>query len=149
MSSSIHSPLPQSQSIQFCNSEKKQKRRYRILLVDDDEDLLYINQMFIERYEGFEVNTVSTVKEALEKLNLYSYDVIVSDYDMPELNGIDFYKILRLEENFTPFIIFSSKSREEISLCHPIPDSLIFIQKQTDLLQVCKELVSLIHLKIA
>lgn len=109
MSSSIHSPLPQSQNIQFCNSEKKQKRRYRILLVDDDEDLLYINQMFIERYEGFEVNTVSTVKEALEKINSYSYDVIVSDYDMPELNGIDFYKILRLEENFTPFIIFSSK----------------------------------------
>jgi len=149
MSSSIHSPLPQSQNIQFCNSEKKQKRRYRILLVDDDEDLLYINQMFIERYEGFEVNTVSTVKEALEKINSYSYDVIVSDYDMPELNGIDFYKILRFEENYTPFIIFSSKSREEISLCHQIPDSLIFIQKQTDLLRVCKELVSLIHLKIA
>jgi len=145
MRSSIHSPLPQSQIIQCSNYEKNQKSKYRVLLVDDDEDLLYVNQVFIERYEGFQVDTVSSVKMALEKLKQYSHNVIISDYDMPELNGIDFYKIVRSEGHITPFIIYSSKSRKEISLCHQIPDSLICLQKQTNVSQGCKELVTLIR----
>ncbi|PWR69866.1 hypothetical protein DLD82_16770, partial [Methanospirillum stamsii] len=70
---------------------------------------------------------------------------IVSDFDMPELNGIDFYKLLRLEDKLTPFIIFSSKSQEEITFCHPMSDSIVFLQKQTNLKQVFKELVSIIR----
>lgn len=145
MSRSIHSSLFQSQDIRVSHAEKKQRSGYRILLVDDDEDLLYISQKFIERYEGFVVDTVSSAQKGLEKLKLYSYDVIVSDFDMPELNGIDFYKLLRLEDKLTPFIIFSSKSQEEITFCHPMSDSIVFLQKQTNLKQVFKELVSIIR----
>lgn len=149
MSSSINSPIYQSQNIQFCNTEREPANKVHILLVDDDDDLLYISRRFIEQFEGFIVDTVSSAKKGLERLRENSYDAIVSDYDMPELNGIAFFNKVRLEDNLTPFIIFSCKSREEIALHHSIPESIIFLQKQADLKQIFKELVSIIRLTIS
>jgi DNA-binding response OmpR family regulator len=52
----------------------------------------------------------------LEKLEKTDYDVIVSDYQMPGKDGLEFLKELREEGNTVPFIVFTGKGREEITM---------------------------------
>ncbi len=51
---------------------------------------------------------------ALEILKKRSYDAIVSDYQMPEMDGIAFLKIVRTIDPTLPFIIFTGRGREEV-----------------------------------
>ena len=61
----------------------------RILIVDDEIDLLFIGKTYLEKkYVDFEIVTVETAKEAFEVLESESIDVIISDYQMPEVSVI-------------------------------------------------------------
>ena len=83
---------------------------YRILYVDDDPDLLDIGQFFLES-DTFTVNTLRSAGKALDHLKSVQYDAIVSDYQMPKMDGITFLKTLRAGGNTTPFIIFTGRGR--------------------------------------
>ena len=85
-----------------------------ILFVDDDPGLLGIARLYVEEQRGFRIECASSAKEALRMLQETSFDVIVSDYLMPEMNGIEFLKKIRRKNNSIPFIIFTGKGREEI-----------------------------------
>ena len=86
----------------------------QVLYVDDDVALLDICKMFLEKSGKLEVDTSLTAKEAEAKLAGKHYDAIVSDYQMPELDGIEFLRKLRSSGNTIPFILFTGKGREEI-----------------------------------
>ena len=87
----------------------------RTLLVDDDRSLLDQTKIFLERVsEKIDISLVSSAKKALEMLDDKEYDVIVSDYQMPEMNGLEFLKKIREEKgNDIPFIMFTGKRRKE------------------------------------
>ena len=53
--------------------------------------------------------------EGLEYLKRRKFDVIVSDYEMPEMTGIDLLKKLKMLGDTTPFIIFTGR-RDEVSI---------------------------------
>ncbi|HTY15468.1 MAG TPA: PAS domain S-box protein [Methanoregulaceae archaeon] len=86
-----------------------------VLLVDDDPSLLEITGIYLKKNKNISVDTSSSAREALEKMKDRSYDVIVSDYDMPEMNGIEFLKILRSSGDQTPFILFTGKGQEQVA----------------------------------
>lgn len=67
--------------------------RKRILVVDDEENARIGLSKLLER-EGFEVESVSNGYEALNYLNQRQVNVIVTDINMPEMNGITFLKEL-------------------------------------------------------
>ncbi|MEA2034114.1 MAG: PAS domain S-box protein [Euryarchaeota archaeon] len=85
-----------------------------LLYVDDEPALLDITKIFLEKHGEFRVDTVKSAPEAMQKLQAVSYDAIVSDYEMPEMNGIDFLKEIRSGGNEIPFIIFTGKGREDV-----------------------------------
>jgi DNA-binding NtrC family response regulator len=59
-----------------------------ILLVDDESDvLLVLADLFGSR--GYQVSTAGNGKEAVELLKTIAPDLILSDYQMPEMNGIE------------------------------------------------------------
>ncbi len=64
----------------------------------------------------FEVDQACCVDAAFAKLATGDYDVIVSDYEMPEKNGLDFLKELREQKNGAPFFLFTGKSREDVAI---------------------------------
>ena len=87
---------------------------YHLLYVDDDPHLLEIGKFFLENDGPFTVDTLTSARTALNHLESERYDAIVSDYQMPDMDGITFLKTLRASGNTIPFIIFTGKGREEI-----------------------------------
>jgi len=87
-----------------------------ILLVDDEPELLEIASRYLQRPTPLEVLTAKSVLTALEILAQRNVDAIVSDYEMPGMDGIMFLKILRNKGNTTPFIIFTGKGREIVAM---------------------------------
>jgi PAS domain S-box-containing protein len=88
--------------------------KLRVLYVDDEPGLLDIGKLFLERGGTFAVDTLTSAVVALEQLKTERYDAIISDYQMPEMDGISFLKQLKALGNKTPFIIFTGRGREEV-----------------------------------
>lgn len=87
-----------------------------VLQVDDDDHFLKSSKQILEMQCSFQIDTALSVKEALKKLKQKEYDAVVSDYQMPETDGLDFLKQLRDEGNDIPFILFTGKGREEVAI---------------------------------
>jgi PAS domain S-box-containing protein len=89
----------------------------KILLVDDEETLLEVSKIYLEKMnEKFNIITVDSAVEALEMIKQQEYDVIISDYQMPVINGLEFLSRVRNAGNEIPFIIFTGKGREEVAI---------------------------------
>ncbi|WP_211531359.1 response regulator [Methanocalculus chunghsingensis] len=85
-----------------------------LLYVDDEPALLEIGKIFLERAGDIAVTTVENAEEAIALRNNNHFDAIVSDYQMPGMNGIAFLKHLRSTGDTTPFIIFTGRGREDV-----------------------------------
>lgn len=96
--------------------ELDKKRLVRVLLVDDEIGLLKIAKQCLEAEDTFQVDTASSIREAYEEIKKESYDTIVSDYQMPEKDGLQFLRELRQGGNKVPFIIFTGRGREEVAI---------------------------------
>ncbi len=90
----------------------------KVLFVDDERGLLDQSKVFLEREdERLDIIPVSSAEKALELLDDEDFDVIVSDYQMPEIDGLEFLEIVREErKNEIPFLLFTGKGREEVAM---------------------------------
>ena len=88
-----------------------------VLHVDDEPDFAELAGTFLERMNGdIEVVIETSVSDALSRLECSaSVDCIVSDYQMPEQNGIEFLEAVREEYPRLPFILFTGKGSEEVA----------------------------------
>ncbi|MGB7788155.1 PAS domain S-box protein [Methanoregula sp.] len=87
---------------------------YSVLYVDDEKLLLDLCRTYLEKTGDFTVDTTDSVPAALKKIKDTAYDAIVSDYQMPETDGLTFLKEIRSQSGDIPFILFTGKGREEI-----------------------------------
>jgi len=85
-----------------------------LLYVDDEPDLLDLCKLFLEREGEFSVAVVTSAREGLQILAEGMIDAIVSDYQMPGMDGIEFLKQVRKDFKDIPFILFTGKGREEV-----------------------------------
>jgi len=63
---------------------------------------------------NFSVETCTSAQVALRRLEETSYTAVLSDYDMPVMNGIAFLKVVRAQYPALPFIIFTGRGREDV-----------------------------------
>jgi len=85
------------------------------LYVDDEPALLEIGKLFLERSHDIAVDTDLSAKDALTRAKTGRYDAVISDYQMPEMDGISFLKQLRSDSGQRlPFILFTGRGREEV-----------------------------------
>ncbi len=103
-----------------------------VLYVDDERDLCEISRIFLEREGEFKVATAISAQEAIDLLHLTSYDVIISDYSMPGMDGIAFLKAVRERFGDIPFILFSGRGREEVVIEAINNGADFYIQKGGD-----------------
>ena len=87
--------------------------KYKILIVDDSHTTRILQKNILSNY-GYNVMTATNPVNALEKIKLETFDMIISDIQMPFMNGFEFISKARELEAYknTPVIIVSSEPIE-------------------------------------
>ncbi len=113
---------------------------YSILYVDDEDYLLNSNKLLLEKSGEFSVDTLQSAEDALQQIPAMRYDAILSDYQMPEMDGIEFLKQVRSRFGNLPFVLFTGKGREEIVIEALNNGADFYIQKGPDVKEMIAEL---------
>ena len=87
-----------------------------VLYVDDEPDLLEVTAEYLKHKGQFNVDTAVSARIALDMLKKKRYDAIISDYQMPQMNGIELLKTIRNTDPSIPFIVFTGRGREEVAI---------------------------------
>lgn len=80
----------------------------KILLIEDDLDISELLTQYLERYQ-MEVVSYTHPRAALDSFSIESYDLVLLDLTLPDIDGLDVCKIIR-EKNNIPIIISSARS---------------------------------------
>lgn len=83
----------------------------KILAVDDEPSMLIGLQDNLE-FEGYQVETAANGEEALTKLAMHSFDLVILDIMMLKMSGLEVCKKMRADRNSTPVIFLSAKGEE-------------------------------------
>jgi chemotaxis protein histidine kinase CheA len=95
-------------------AETRGDEAIHILVVDDSVNTREIEKSILESY-GYKVTMAGDGMEALEKAGERSYDLVITDVEMPRLDGFSLTERLRKDEIYkdTPIIIVTSREKEE------------------------------------
>mgnify|MGYP005853341811 CR=1 FL=1 len=95
---------------------KNMEQSIQVLYVDDDPSLLDLTTEFLEREDKrFDVKTATSPDEGLDQIGDRLPDCIISDYDMPDTDGIEFLQAIRETHPNLPFILYTGKGSEEVA----------------------------------
>jgi PAS domain S-box-containing protein len=87
-----------------------------VLCVDDETLLLEVFEDFFKREPGFSITTCPNATDALEKFSTQSFDAILADYGLPDMDGINLLKEVRAGGFLGLFIIITGKHRAHVAI---------------------------------
>jgi DNA-binding NtrC family response regulator len=88
---------------------------HRILIVDDELDMLVLLRMMIEDSTEYEVETTNNPSEAIKILKEKDIDLVISDLKMPGMDGIELFDELREVSPDVPVIIITAYGSLELA----------------------------------
>jgi CheY-like chemotaxis protein len=98
---------------------RRRELKIRVLVVDDDEDLLFLAGKFLAKEDDrFELVSANTDQEALQKIEEEEFDAIVCDHYLGphSMTGLDLLEWVREGNPNIPFIIFTGRSQEAVAI---------------------------------
>lgn len=104
----------------------------RVLAVDDESEFLELERSYLGSHE-IEVTTCASALGAIGEVKHGDFDVVVSDYMMPELNGIELLKTLRREGYELGFVLFTGRGREDVAIDALNEGADYYLQKGADM----------------
>jgi len=111
--------------------EVADREAVRILYVDDNPDITEVTATFLEKLnDSFEVTTETSVVEALDRISEHEFDCIISDYQMPNTDGLEFLEIVRERSSDLPFILYTGQGSEEIASEAIVAGVTDYVQKK-------------------
>ncbi len=93
------------------------KREYSILIVDDEEKILKALEMTLKRTDEFtsHITTASNGEEGLARLAEGNFDLVLSDFRMPKMDGVEFLNNVRLEHPYIIRILITGYSEIDVA----------------------------------
>ncbi|MFW9914637.1 MAG: response regulator [Candidatus Thorarchaeota archaeon] len=89
--------------------------KIKVLCVDDNSLRLYLTGILLEHQDDcLVVKTTTSATDALSRLSSEAFDAVVCDFEMPEMDSLEFLEQLRSTGNMIPFIILTGHNGEEI-----------------------------------
>ena len=114
--------------------------QFRVLYVDDEPGMLEVCKEFLELSGEVVLDTACSAREARDRIARLHYDAVVSDYQMPEMSGIELLKWVRASGNRMPFILFTGRGREEVVIEALNSGATSYVQKGGDAISQFAEL---------
>lgn len=108
-------PMDNTDKDYFLNKDVDQERLdLNVLLVDDDIGLLQLTGEILKQ-QGFKTYTFSSAKQALEYAVTHKFDLVITDIQMPEMDGFEFVKALRVQLGVQEVPVIAVTGRQNIS----------------------------------
>ena len=86
-----------------------------LLVIDDNADQATITRRVLDA-NAYMIDTASNALEGLKKLLAYTYDVVVCDYRLPGMNGVELLKQMKAHGRDVPFIIVTAAGNERVAV---------------------------------
>jgi len=87
---------------------------HKVLVVEDEEDVRFMLALSL-RHAGYHVHTASDGLEALDEMKQRRFDVVVTDYQMPGLDGLEFLSFSRILWPDTPVVMVSGDRSDTVA----------------------------------
>lgn len=85
----------------------------KVLFVDDEPDLAELAKLFLKKQSSkLVIETANSAIEGLKKIKNSEFDAVISDYDMPKMDGLEFFEALKEEGKELFFIVFTGSGRD-------------------------------------
>jgi sigma-B regulation protein RsbU (phosphoserine phosphatase) len=119
---------------------------HKILLVDDNTLVLEMMSKALNR-EGFTCMKADSAKKALEMLNKELPEIILSDYDMPEINGFQFRQLIMANDKLKhiPFMFLTSMNNAELMLQGMNMDAIDYIVKDVPIPVIVSKITNVLN----
>lgn len=122
----------------------------QVLHVDDEEDFLYTSKAILENIStDLIINSITNPNEVIEELEKNKYDILISDYQMIPLTGLELLTKLRQENYLIPIIIFTGRSREEVAIQALNLGANYYLTKGGDVKNTYSELLHIIQKEVS
>ncbi len=95
------------------SNEDEKLKAARILIVDDDPDVRTIARLSLQKSGFTHVDTTDRPMIAINKIEWGKADLVLLDWRMPEIKGIDILRNVRRTNKITPIIMLTAEDRVE------------------------------------
>jgi YesN/AraC family two-component response regulator len=120
----------------------------KVLIVDDEETLTWSMAKSLSKdKDKYEVLIANNGQEAINLLNKYNIDIVISDIRMPDINGLDLLIKIRKEFPQTKVIIMTAYGSSEIQREANRRGSLFYIEKPFEISDIRRIIIDLIGKK--
>ena len=92
-----------------------QRELHRLLYIEDDEGLAALLRRRLERHQ-FQVSIAATAEQGLSLLDQEIFDVVLLDYNLPGMSGLEFLNRVQGRENLPPIILLTAGGDERIAV---------------------------------
>ncbi len=109
----------------------------KLLIIDDDETIIFSFKTFLNE-KNYKIEFCVNGKEGLEKLTSFKPDLIIADYKMPEMTGLEFIKAAKIIKPSTPVIIMSAYGDTGTKRIFYDEGAFEYIEKPFDIEEILK-----------